>query len=249
MRNSTGNKIQITGSTGVSFGNVSQSISTGELDPQSETEKVVKVLFMGANPSGTEQLRLDREAKAIADVLKVGETASRFQLEQSWAATVHDMQDGLLRCKPDIIHLSGHGRTDGLLVLETDSVTRDLQSTSWAEPHQQSYLHSLGRLFAVAGGRIRCVVLNACHSADAARVIADHVDCVVGMSDSIGDEAAILFSRGFYHALGQGQSVRTAFEFGTAQIGLSGVPGAKIPILLGGRSDPDAVSFVPKAAF
>lgn len=246
MRNPQ-NNIQITGSTDVSFGSVSQAITAGESAPQSESERVVKILFLGANPSGTEQLRLDREAKAIADALKVGEAASRFQLEQSWAATVHDVQDGLLRFKPEIVHLSGHGRSDGLLILETDSVARDLHGGSRTESTDQSYLHSLGRLFAVAGGRIRCVVLNACHSAEAARVIAEHVDCVVGMSSSIGDEAAILFSRGFYHALGQGRSVRTAFEFGTAQIGLSEVPGAKVPILLGVRSDPDALSFAPKA--
>lgn len=239
------NKIQITGSTGVSLGDVSQVLTTGEPGPQGESERIVKVLFLGANPSGTEQLRLDREAKAIADVLKVAKAASRFQLEQSWAITVQDMQDGLLRYKPDIVHLSGHGRSDGLLVLEPDSVTRDLQATSRAEPTRQNYLYSLGKLFANSE-RIRCVVLNACHSAEAARVIAEHVDCVIGMSDAIGDEAALLFSRGFYHALGQGQSVQTAFEFGTAQIGLSGAPGSKVPILLGGRSAPEAVFLLPK---
>lgn len=240
------NKIQITGSTGVSLGDVSQVLTTGEPGPQGESERIVKVLFLGANPSGTEQLRLDREAKAIADVLKVAKAASRFQLEQSWAITVQDMQDGLLRYKPDIVHLSGHGRSDGLLVLEPDSVTRDLQATSRAEPTRQNYLYSLGKLFANCEGRIRCVVLNACHSAEAARVIAEHVDCVIGMSDAIGDEAAILFSRGFYHALGQGQSVRTAFEFGIAQIGLSGAPGVKVPILLGVRSASESVTFAPK---
>jgi CHAT domain-containing protein len=234
------NNFQITGSTGISVSEVHQVMTTGEAaEPEPRRESVVKVLFLGANPSGTDQLRLDREVKAIADVLKVAKAASRFQLEQSWAVTVHDMQDGLLRHEPDIVHLSGHGRSDGLLVLEPDSVTPDLHGAS---PSNRSYLPSLGKLFASAKGRIRCVVLNACHSAEAARVIAEHVDCVIGMSNSVEDDAAIQFSRGFYHALGQGQSVRTAFEIGVAQIGLSGANGAEVPILLG-RAAPEAVSF------
>jgi hypothetical protein len=242
------NNFQITGSTGVTVSGVNQTISTGEVaQPEPERESVVKVLFLGANPAGTEQLRLDREAKAIADALRVAIAASHFQLEQSWATTVHDIQDGLLRYQPDIVHLSGHGRSDGLLVLEPDSASDPGVSTG-ALSHQ-SYLLALGRLFAVAKGKVRCVVLNACHSVEAARVIAEHVDCVIGMSDAIGDDAAVQFSRGFYHALGQGKTVRAGFELGAAQIGLCGADGAEVPVLLGPRSDPDTISFArPKAA-
>lgn len=229
------NNFQINGSSNVTVSGVQLVITAGEAEPEPERESTVKVLFLGANPSGTEQLRLDREVKAIADVLKMAKAAS-VQLEQSWAVTVHDVQDGLLRHRPDIVHLSGHGRSDGLLVLELDSAAP-------GGPSSQSYLLSLGKLFAAARGRIRCVVLNACHSAEAARVIAEHVDCVVGMSDSIDDETAIQFSRGFYHALGQGQSIRTAFDLGVAQIGLSGASGAEVPVLLGARSAAEAFSF------
>lgn len=234
MSNS-GNNFQITGSNDVSISGVHQTVTTDGAEPEPERESIVKVLFLGANPSGTEQLRLDREVKAIADVLKMAKAAS-FQLEQGWAVTVHDVQDGLLRHQPDIVHLSGHGRSDGLLVLELDSA-------SPREPASQSYLLSLGNLFAAARGRIRCVVLNACHSAEAARVIAEHVDCVIGMTDAIEDETAIQFSRGFYHAVGQGQSIRTAFELGVAQIGLSGASGAEVPKILGVRSAAESISF------
>lgn len=241
------NIFQINGSSGVSLSGVQQVITTGEPQPEAESEHIIKVLFLGANPSGTEQLRLDREAKAIADGLKVAKSGSRFQLEQSWATTVHDMQDCLLRHEPDIVHLSGHGRSDGRLVLEPDSATGEVGASAGVSSHG-SYLLSLGRLFTVAKGRIRCVVLNACHSAEAARIIAEHVDCVIGMSNSIEDEAAVQFARGFYHALGQGQNVRAAFDLGVAQIGLSGGSGVDVPILLGFRSAPESIAFArPKA--
>ena len=238
------NNFQINGSTGVTVSGVQQVISNaGEVEPKQERESLVKVLFLGANPAGTGQLRLDREVKAIADALRVAVEASRFKLEQSWAVTVHDLQDGLLHHNPDIVHLSGHGRSDGLLALEPDPATADLYSPYSGTSAPRNFVISLGKLFALARNRVRCVVLNACHSAELARTIAEHVDCVVGMSSSIGDEAALQFSRGFYHALGQGQSVRAAFDFGILQIGLSGSPDVEVPKLLGGRSAPESISF------
>ena len=59
---SSQNNFQITGSTGVSVSGVKQVITVGETEPEPETERIVKVLFLGANPTGTEQLRLDRGA-------------------------------------------------------------------------------------------------------------------------------------------------------------------------------------------
>lgn len=236
------NNFQITGSSGVTVSGVNQTISAGEPLPEPGRD-IVKVLFLGANPDGTEQLRLDREAKAIAEALRIAIASSRFQLEQSWAVTVHDLQDGLLHHDPDIVHVSGHGRSDGLLVLETDGRYGPRPEV----PASQSFLPALGQLFSATGRRIRCVVLSACHSAEAAQAIAGHVDCVIGMSAGIEDEAAIQFSRGFYHALGQGQNVRTAFDFGTAQIGLSGTSGAEVPKLFRGRSAPESVSFASPA--
>ena len=42
------------------------------------------------------------------------------------------------------------------------------------------------------------VVLNACHSHEQAKAIVQEIDFVVGMADSIGDEAARVFAAAFY---------------------------------------------------
>jgi hypothetical protein len=43
-------------------------------------------------------------------------------------------------------------------------------------------------------------VLNACYSEIQANAIVQHIDYVIGMSQAIGDTAAIKFAMGFYDA-------------------------------------------------
>jgi hypothetical protein len=51
-----------------------------------------------------------------------------------------------------------------------------------------------------------------------------YVDCVVGVSGSIHDDAARSFAIGFYGGLGEYESIAKAFEQGKAAIHLDGLP-------------------------
>jgi hypothetical protein len=75
-------------------------------------------------------------------------------------------------------------------------------------------------------------VLNACYSSAQAEAIAHHVAYVVGMSDAIGDDAAIAFSVGFYQAIGAGRSIEEAFDLGCTQLQLQNIPDQSVPQLL-----------------
>ena len=90
---------------------------------------------------------------------------------------------------------------------------------------------ALKNLLAQAGANLRCVVLNACYSENQARAIAEHVDCVIGMSHSLGDQAAISFADGFYRGLGYGKSVQAAFQLGCNQIELNNLAQESVPKL------------------
>ena len=131
------------------------------------------------------------------------------------------------------------------MILEEDPTLRELggDSRPSGQPLEDPRVQALARLFAAARGRIRCVVLNACHSEAAARAIAQQVGCVVGMSQSVADAAAIRFSWAFYNALGSGLSVKAAFELGTAQMGLAGDGQDHVPRLLVAGVDPGDVAF------
>jgi hypothetical protein len=143
-----------------------------------------------------------------------------------------DLQRALLQHRPQILHFSGHGSPSNALCLEDDSgQTRELQK------------EVLARLLAVFRQKIRCVVLNACYSKGQAQAIAENIDCVVGMSRSIGDSAAISFATSFYQALAFGSDVQTAFELGCVQIQMEGLKEEDTPQLLALRCDPSTVVF------
>ena len=104
--------------------------------------------------------------------------------------------------------------------------------------------HALSRLLFVLKDKIRCVVLNACYSEKQAKAIAQHIDCVVGMSKAIGDQAAISFASSFYQALGYGRDLQTAFDLGCLEIDMENLKEQDTPQLIADRADPKSVLLV-----
>jgi hypothetical protein len=232
---------QLTGSPGARVSGVNQ-ISGG--DGGGPEPEPIRLLFLAANPEGTAALRLDQEVKAIGEALRSSRLGPRFELEQSWAVGDRELQDGLLRWRPDIVHLSGHGTRESGPILEEEGSFRDLGgSRRPAELRAEDpRTEALVRVFAAGRGRIRCVVLNACHTEATARALAQCVGCVVGMSQAVEDGAAIRFSWAFYNALGYGLSVKAAFDMATAQMSLMSGQG-DVPRLLTAGVDPNGVTF------
>lgn len=196
---------------------------------------MIKVLFLGANPKNTTRLRLDEEVQQIDQALAEARFGRRFNILQHWAVRVTDLQKLLQRHQPNIVHFSGHGSTDSEIVLEGPD------GTSCAVPAD-----ALSELFGLLRGNIRCVVLNACYSEDQARAIGQHIDCVVGMSSTVTDEAAIAFSRAFYGALGCGADIQKAFALGCNQIHLQKLTEKETPRIFA-KGDPSLVVLVPSA--
>jgi hypothetical protein len=193
----------------------------------------VNILFLAANPSDTPILKLDQEVRAMDEALRGAEFRERFELIQHWAVRVGDLETCLLRHRPQIVHFSGHGSSASEIMLENE------QGLS-----QAVEAGALSRLFGLFQEHLRCVVLNACYTADQAEAIAETIDCVIGMSQAIGDEAGRNFSRAFYQALGYGRDVRSAFELGCVQIDLQSLAEGDTPRLLAKRSEPSKMVFV-----
>jgi formylglycine-generating enzyme required for sulfatase activity len=220
-----------------------QSQPTGErgADPERRQKKEgrrrnppLRILFLGANPTNTSRLKLGHEVSAIERTIRSARI--HIELQQSWEIGTAELQDSLLRHKPDIVHLSAHGSPGGRLMLEEDALRKVTMSNASAPvvaPFEEESVRALGRLFGAARERIRCVVLNACYSEAQARAIAEHIDYVIGMTDAIRDDSAIRFARAFYNAIGYSQSFRTAFDLGCAQIGIESPHEQNIPIFFG----------------
>jgi pterin-4a-carbinolamine dehydratase len=127
----------------------------------------------------------------------------------------------MLDSKPQIVHFSGHGiGEEGLVFEDLDGQIKLISSEALAD---------LAKIFSERG--LECMVLNACYSKFQAEAIAQHIPYVIGMSQAVGDRAAIEFSSGFYGAVGAGESIEFAYRLGCNAIALAGVSGHLTPIL------------------
>ena len=70
------------------------------------------ILFLAANPTSTDPLALDREARAIHVELERSGSRDCFELVTRWAAEPLDLLRELRKLKPTIVHFSGHGGRD-----------------------------------------------------------------------------------------------------------------------------------------
>lgn len=180
----------------------------------------IKILFLGANPMDATRLRIAEELRDIDTGLRMAAERDRIVLAQRWAVTTEVLQQAMLDETPTIIHFSGHGTEEGIM-LENREGRSQLVSES-----------ALAGLFTLFSDSIRCVVLNSCFSLGQAQAISVSIPFVVGMKSSMPDEAAIAFSLGFYRAIGAGREVPFAFDLGVNAIKLAGYAGADLPVLL-----------------
>ncbi len=167
----------------------------------------MKILILASNPR--RDLNLDREIRDLKEVIEKSRNRQEFEVEDALAVRVGDLQDLLLRHRPQIVHFCGHGSGQQGLVFEGND-----GGEQWVRAEA---LSEMFRLFAKDVG---CVLLNACYSEEQADAIVCHIDYVIGVKQEIRDDAAIAFSKGFYRALGYECSVEQAFEFGRNAIQL-----------------------------
>ncbi len=85
---------------------------------QQKISQPIKILFLGANPSNTTRLRLDEEQRKIDQELRKTKYRDSFQFIPHGAVRADDLGELLLRYEPTIVHFSGHGTSEGAIILE-----------------------------------------------------------------------------------------------------------------------------------
>ena len=190
-----------------------------------ESPSVTKILILAANPQGTATRRLDEEVREIDEGLRRSQHRDRFELKSRFAVTPKDVQRAMLEEKPQIVHFCGQGQGETGLVLEDESGQPQLVSAE-----------ALADLFRLFAAEVECVLLNACYSEVQATAIAQHIDSVIGMNQSIGERSAIEFATSFYDALGAGEAIAFAFALGRNAMQLQGLAEDQAPVFIQRRS-------------
>ena len=176
------------------------------------------ILILSANPRGTNPLRLGEE---IREIKRLSESRDLYKVETAEAVRVRDIREAMFKYKPKIVHFSGHGAGKKGLVFEDEIGQAQLVGTD-----------ALADLFCSFADDLDCVLLNACYSEVQAKAISRHINSVIGMSQNIGDQAAIEFAVGFYMALGVGETVESCYTHGCNEINMQGIPEHLTPKLL-----------------
>ena len=166
-----------------------------------------KILILASNPK--KDLDLNREINHLRSVIERSRNHSQFDVIIGSAVRPEELQKLFLEHRPRIVHFSGHGAGEEGLVLENETGQVQFVSTQ-----------ALSNLFKSFASTIECVLLNACYSEVQANAISEHINYVIGMNEAIQDKAAIYFTRGFYQALGNGESIEQSYELGRNEIEL-----------------------------
>jgi hypothetical protein len=183
----------------------------------------VDVLYLMSNPTKKHALSLDKEVKAVKAEIARSRFRDNITLHQSEAANFKDVFNGLNDHAPSVVHFSGHGNTDGLVMDggtvkrgKTNFITFDL----------------LGKALKATDTPPAVIVLNACKSTGARKALLGSAKALVVMENSISDVAAVAFATQFYGAIASGQSLQTAFDQGCVAIELISWGEASTPALV-----------------
>lgn len=187
----------------------------------------LRILMVMANPTDTEPLALEQERQAIAKVWRDHPIVEIEFLPRDPAAraSARALRAALLEKEFHVLHFMGHGGFDretglGTLFFENQQ--------GGSDPISGGDLAELLDDFK----SLRLVVVNACHSAKAAddegrnpftgvatALVQGGLPAVLAMQAAISDQAAIAFSREFYHRLAAGDSIDAAVVEGRRSIG------------------------------
>jgi len=173
-------------------------------DKKLSSDTKISILFVAANPIDTTRLRLDEEVRGIKESIRKSSQGNIFELEQVWSVRWDDLRSHLLRHTPDILHISGHGHKEGI-VLEDDGGHAHLISAD-----------VLNNLLILFSDKIRLVIINTMYSEGMCKALSQNIDFVIGITGAVPDKQASIFSAAFYEALADNKDIKSALDFAKA---------------------------------
>ncbi|PKM28837.1 MAG: hypothetical protein CVV07_13165 [Gammaproteobacteria bacterium HGW-Gammaproteobacteria-11] len=213
--------------------------TAARIDKLAALPEEIKVAFFATDPAtaSDRRLLLDEEVREIHQKIRLSDHRDAVKLESRWALRPAEILQYMNELKPTIVHFSGHGSDQDELVLQDRNGDAKLVSMASIVATFELY------------DSVRLVFFNTCHSFNQAAACTQHVDAAIGMNQSIGDEAARVFSAQFYSAIGFGCSIPAAFKQAKTALMLEGISEESTPelYLRDGVDDSDLILVKPRA--
>ena len=202
-----------------------------EVDKLKETKEKISILFIASNPDiefidddgntvQQQKLKLEKEAREIHESIQKSLKRDSISFETRWTTRVTDLLQFINEVNPTILHFSGHGTSDGKLVFQDNNDKPKLLS-----------MDALVELINASSDNLRLVVLNNCFSSILSEKIVDNIEASIGMNNTIGDQAAIVFASQLYSSIGFGLSLEKAFQQAIVALKLYEIPEEQTPQL------------------
>jgi hypothetical protein len=172
---------------------------------RSPAAEKLRVLYLTTDPYL--DLMTELEVRQVQQALQGAKYRDRVEVQLRPAATFPDLIAALNSVRPHIVHFSGH--TGEVFRLDDGDVMPGANGVDFT---------SLVRALVASDRPPELLVLNACGPIKRAMPVLPAVPVVIGLSDSILDTAAIVFSQQFYAAIASGQSVGAAFRHGRSKV-------------------------------
>ncbi|HEX3046622.1 MAG TPA: CHAT domain-containing protein [Bacillota bacterium] len=177
------------------------------------------VLVIFANPKGLPNLDLSMEDRVIRECIVRSKFREYIKSEVRHAATIHDVRRALQEFSCRILHFSGHGTEEGL-AFEDESGKMKFVA-----------IEALAQLLSAHSPPLEAVLINACNPEPESGGTDLGVPYTLSVKGRIADQAAIEFTRGFYDAIGAGESIEFAYDEGCHAMRLTGYSEAGEPVL------------------
>lgn len=199
----------------------------------SQERPVILVLTARPVQNGIQDLNVDLEEREIVEELQRVPFGDRIDLRLRPAAAVDNLLNDLLENRPSVLHFSGHGLVEGIIIEGPERTARIANEKALVRMCQLPEIQS----------GLRLLVLNACLTGVQASALAQSVPAVIGTLDSVQDAAAIAFARGLYNSLGRGMSIGSAFAAGVASVSIAAGEGEAQKYVIYRRSDVDLSTY------
>ena len=164
--------------------------------------KPISTLILYSNPSDTSKLRLDKDDRAMDDIVRELQSIREIRSIRRHATSTIDLVRLISKEDFEIIQFSGHGDTKGIFIEDPDREFGTLLSARLIEQI----------LRGSSTQNLRILIFMSCYSAgmvDHLTACAPYIITVEGPAD---DKEAINFLKTFYWAYFNHRSVQKAFE-------------------------------------